>query len=137
MCLSRRNNTAGRAEICAAGTFLSFIRFSFLDRSRKHCQNIDPPGQQNIFYQKIQNDQYNSKIHIGNRKFPPEILLSGNHQKVAQWRRLQALRRTRVRRPDMFQKLDLSSKQDKKLLAPLEGEVNGESGKTENLGIGK
>ena len=67
----------------------------------------------------------------------PEILLSGNHQKVAQWRRLQALRRTRDRRPDMFQKLDLSSKQDKKLLALLEGEENGESGKTDNLGTGK
>ena len=77
MCLSRRTNTAGRAEICAAGTFLSFIRFSFLDRSREHCQNIDPPGQQDIFYQEIQDDQSNSKIDIGKRKFPPVFLLSG------------------------------------------------------------
>ena len=52
----------------------------------------------------------------------PEILLSGNHAKVAQWRRKQALRRTRVRRPDMYEKLDLSSKQDKKLLAEMEKE---------------
>jgi len=46
----------------------------------------------------------------------PAILLSGNHEKVRQWRRKQALRRTRERRPDMYEKLDLSSKQDKKLL---------------------
>lgn len=46
----------------------------------------------------------------------PEILLSGNHAKVALWRRKQALCRTRDRRPDMYEKLDLSSKQDKKLL---------------------
>jgi tRNA (guanine37-N1)-methyltransferase len=52
----------------------------------------------------------------------PEILLSGNHQKVAQWRRKQALRRTKERRPDMYEKLDLSSKQDKKLLAEMEAE---------------
>ena len=52
----------------------------------------------------------------------PEILLSGNHQKVAQWRRKQALRRTRERRPDMYEKLDLSSKQDRKLLAEMEAE---------------
>ncbi|MBE6983670.1 MAG: tRNA (guanosine(37)-N1)-methyltransferase TrmD [Ruminococcaceae bacterium] len=52
----------------------------------------------------------------------PEILLSGNHAKVAQWRRKQALRRTRARRPDMYEKLDLSSKQDKKLLAEMEKE---------------
>jgi tRNA (guanine37-N1)-methyltransferase len=46
----------------------------------------------------------------------PEILLSGNHGKVALWRRKQALRRTLERRPDMYEKLDLSSKQDQKLL---------------------
>ena len=46
----------------------------------------------------------------------PAILTSGNHEKVRQWRRKQSLRRTRERRPDMYEKLDLSSKQDKKLL---------------------
>jgi tRNA (guanine37-N1)-methyltransferase len=35
---------------------------------------------------------------------------------VRQWRRKQSLRRTLARRPDMYEKLDLSSKQDKKLL---------------------
>ena len=52
----------------------------------------------------------------------PAILLSGNHAKVAQWRRKQALRRTRERRPDMYEKLDLSSKQDKKLLREMDEE---------------
>jgi tRNA (guanine37-N1)-methyltransferase len=52
----------------------------------------------------------------------PEILTSGNHEKVRQWRRKQALRRTRERRPDMYEKLDLSSKQDKKLLKEMEQE---------------
>lgn len=52
----------------------------------------------------------------------PAILLSGNHEKVAQWRRKQALRRTRERRPDMYEKLDLSSKKDRKLLAEMEAE---------------
>lgn len=32
----------------------------------------------------------------------PEILLSGNHAKIAEWRRLKALLITRERRPDMF-----------------------------------
>ena len=52
----------------------------------------------------------------------PEILLSGDHKKVALWRRKQALRRTKERRPDMYKKLDLSSKQDKKLLMEMEQE---------------
>lgn len=32
----------------------------------------------------------------------PEVLLSGNHAKIADWRRLKALLITRERRPDMF-----------------------------------
>lgn len=50
----------------------------------------------------------------------PDILLSGNHAKIARWRRKESLRRTRERRPDLFARLDLSSKQDSKLLEELE-----------------
>lgn len=49
----------------------------------------------------------------------PDILLSGNHAEIARWRRKESLRRTRERRPDLFAKLDLSSKQDQKLLQGL------------------
>lgn len=35
----------------------------------------------------------------------PEVLLSGNHAKIAQWRRAEAERITRERRPDLWQKL--------------------------------
>ena len=55
----------------------------------------------------------------------PQILTSGNHEKVRQWRRKQSLRRTKARRPDMYEKLDLSSKQDKKLLKEMEEEDKG------------
>ncbi len=52
----------------------------------------------------------------------PAVLLSGNHEKVARWRRKMALRRTRARRPDLFAKLRFESKQEQKLLAELEQE---------------
>lgn len=45
----------------------------------------------------------------------PDILLSGHHANINKWRRLQALKRTRAKRPDLFQRLELSSS-DKKLL---------------------
>ena len=67
----------------------------------------------------------------------PEILLSGNHEKVRQWRRKQALRRTRARRPDMYAQLDLSSKQDKKLLKEMEAEDREQAGNPENMGAGE
>ncbi len=39
-----------------------------------------------------------------NRKKVPEILLSGNHAKIATWRKEQALLRTKERRPDLYEK---------------------------------
>ncbi len=63
--------------------------------------------------------QYSRPAVWHGREVPP-ILLSGDHAKVAQWRRKQALHRTRARRPDMYEKLDLSSKQDRKLLKEME-----------------
>jgi tRNA (guanine37-N1)-methyltransferase len=52
----------------------------------------------------------------------PDILLSGNHAEIAKWRRKESLRRTRERRPELFARLDLSSKQDVRLLRELEEE---------------
>ncbi len=52
----------------------------------------------------------------------PPVLLSGHHANIAKWRRKQAILRTKLRRPDMYACLDLSSKQDQKLLKELEDE---------------
>lgn len=44
----------------------------------------------------------------------PSVLLSGNHQKVDEWRREQAILRTIERRPDLFEKAALTEKERKK-----------------------
>ncbi len=53
----------------------------------------------------------------------PEILLSGNHLAIQQWRRGMALLRTRERRPDLFGRLQLTDS-DRKLLARAEHAVS-------------
>ena len=45
----------------------------------------------------------------GNRV--PEVLLSGNHEKIRRWRLKQALGRTQQRRPDLLEKLALTPEQ--------------------------
>jgi len=40
----------------------------------------------------------------------PEVLLNGNHQLIAQWRRKQALKRTLQKRPDLLDKIKLDRK---------------------------
>jgi tRNA (guanine37-N1)-methyltransferase len=54
----------------------------------------------------------------------PDVLLSGHHANIVRWRRKEAIRKTRQRRPDLFAKLDLSSKQDKKILRELDEEMD-------------
>lgn len=45
----------------------------------------------------------------------PEVLLSGHHENIRKWRRLESLKLTKERRPDLFKKINLS-KEDHKLL---------------------
>jgi len=52
----------------------------------------------------------------------PEILLSGNHEQIRRWRRREALRRTRERRPDLLSGRALSD-EDRKLLKEIEEEA--------------
>ena len=49
----------------------------------------------------------------------PDVLLSGHHANIKQWRREQSLLRTKERRPDLFEKVELDKK-DKKFLQGLE-----------------
>jgi tRNA (guanine37-N1)-methyltransferase len=56
----------------------------------------------------------------------PEVLTSGNHARIEQWRREQALERTFHRRPDMLEKAELSEK-DKKFIEGLKSQVAGKS----------
>ena len=51
----------------------------------------------------------------------PEILLSGDHEKIRVWRRTESLKRTLERRPDLLKKAKLTE-EDKRILAKLRRE---------------
>jgi len=51
----------------------------------------------------------------------PEILLSGDHEKIRVWRRTESLKRTLERRPDLLEKAALTE-EDKRILAKLRRE---------------
>jgi tRNA (guanine37-N1)-methyltransferase len=52
----------------------------------------------------------------------PEVLLSGHHEQVGRWRRREALRRTRERRPDLLENASLTD-EDRRELERLAGEA--------------
>jgi tRNA (guanine37-N1)-methyltransferase len=56
----------------------------------------------------------------------PHVLLSGDHDRIRRWRRKEALRATRERRPDLLDKAPLSAL-DEALLREIESEGRGEA----------
>ena len=63
----------------------------------------------------------------------PEILLSGDHAKVAAWRKKESYKRTMIRRPDLFANFDeskLTTKAERKILAQAKEEFAAEQAET-------
>ncbi len=58
--------------------------------------------------------QYTRPAEFRDEKVP-EVLLSGNHEKIEEWRRTQSLKKTLLRRPELLEKTNLSS-EDKLIL---------------------
>ena len=54
------------------------------------------------FYQGLLDYPQYTKPRLYNGLEVPEVLLSGNHQKIAEFRKVQALERTKLRRPDLL-----------------------------------
>ncbi|HOP80624.1 MAG TPA: hypothetical protein PLZ21_08690, partial [Armatimonadota bacterium] len=59
----------------------------------------------------------------------PEVLISGHHAKIAEWRRKMSLKRTLERRPDLLERARLTD-QDRKILLDLLSEKEAQSKNT-------
>lgn len=55
----------------------------------------------------------------------PEVLVSGNHTEIRRWRRRKALEKTLRNRPDLLERVPLSS-EDRELIAQIIGEMRSE-----------
>jgi len=56
----------------------------------------------------------------------PDILLSGDHGRIEEWRRQKALKRTFLRRPDLIREKELTEK-EKELLKKIKQELEGKN----------
>lgn len=53
----------------------------------------------------------------------PDVLISGNHGKIDEWRMKESLKRTYLRRPDLLETYELS-KEQQKMLEEIKAEIN-------------
>ncbi|MBN1920043.1 MAG: tRNA (guanosine(37)-N1)-methyltransferase TrmD [Anaerolineae bacterium] len=58
----------------------------------------------------LEGPQYTRPLTYGGIEVPA-VLRSGNHAAISHWRRQEALRRTRVRRPELLSKIELSAEE--------------------------
>lgn len=71
------------------------------------------------FYNGLLDNPHYTRPAVFRKKGIPEVLLSGHHKKIEQWRRAQSLVRTRQRRPELLGKVKLSA-EDKEILKRIE-----------------
>lgn len=76
--------------------------------------NADSPVRDSFSTGLLEHPQYTRPADYKGWKVP-EVLTSGNHAKVDQWREEQTLKRTLERRPDLLEKIELTDKQKKML----------------------
>lgn len=74
--------------------------------------NADSPVRDSFSTGFLEHPQYTRPADFRGWKVP-DVLTSGNHGKVDEWREEQTLKRTLDRRPDLLDKIDLSDKQKK------------------------
>ncbi|MBF6633334.1 tRNA (guanosine(37)-N1)-methyltransferase TrmD [Microbacterium sp. APC 3898] len=74
--------------------------------------NADSPVRDSFSTGLLEHPQYTRPAEFRGWRVP-EVLTSGNHGKVDQWREEQTLKRTLERRPDLLEKIELNDKQQK------------------------
>lgn len=84
--------------------------------------NYDSTVEESFSAGLLEYPQYTRPEVIRGKAVPP-VLLSGDHGKVAKWRRGQSLLRTQQRRPELFSGLALSD-EDKQLLKKAQSDVD-------------
>jgi tRNA (guanine37-N1)-methyltransferase len=81
-------------------------------------------GEDSFFESLLEYPQYTRPSSFRGMEVP-EVLLSGNHAAISRWRRMEALRRTWMRRPDLLEKASLSN-EDRELLREVIRQGRGE-----------
>jgi tRNA (guanine37-N1)-methyltransferase len=75
----------------------------------------DQSAQQDSFMEGLLDCPHYTRPEDYEGQLVPEVLLSGNHEKIRQWRLKQSLGRTWERRPDLLDALELTNEQQKLL----------------------
>ena len=78
--------------------------------------NNDVSAETETFHNDLLEYPQYTRPEVWHEKSVPEVLLSGNHKKITQWRLEQSVERTKIRRPDLYKKYQKNQEVIKRLL---------------------
>jgi tRNA (guanine37-N1)-methyltransferase len=101
--------------VLTGGELAAMVLMDAISRLLPGVLGSDRSAEEDSFFQSLlEYPQYTRPPNFRGMEVP-EVLLSGNHAAISRWRRMEALRRTRMRRPDLLEKARLSN-EDRELL---------------------
>ena len=104
------------------------------DAVARMCEGVLPDAvcfeEESHYNGLLEYPQYTHPVEWNGRRIP-DILLSGDHGKIAKWRHEMSLRNTLLKRPDLLEKAELSQK-DRWLVAQMKAEQAAKDGNDSN-----
>lgn len=98
--------TGGETASLAVIESVARLGEKFLGNSASLSEESFSPGSSGL----LEYPQYTRPAEFEGEEVP-EVLRSGNHEEIRRWRRLQSLRRTLERRPELLARADLSDEE--------------------------
>ena len=109
--------------VISGGELAAMILIDAMARTLPGCLGNKESAQRDSFYNGLLDYPHYTRPENYAGQAVPDVLLSGNHERIRQWRIKQALGRTWLRRPDLLEKLQLTDEQQQ-LLDEYKSEYN-------------
>lgn len=104
--------------VLTGGELAAMVVLDSVIRRLPDVMNDDSSAQQDSFVDGLLDyPNYTKPLEFASRSVP-NVLTSGHHQKIAEWRFKQQLQRTRQKRPDLYWQFLIDCAQDAKKLSP-------------------
>jgi tRNA (guanine37-N1)-methyltransferase len=113
--------------VLSGGELAAMVMIDALARQIPGALGDEDSAQQDSFVDGLLDYEHYTRPEIYAGRRVPEVLLSGDHEKIRRWRLKRSLGRTWLRRSDLLEKLSLNSEQ-KHLLEEFQQEYLKESG---------
>ncbi len=101
--------------VLSGGELAAMVVIDAVTRLLPGALGHEDSAQQDSFVAGLLDYPHYTRPEVVDEMAVPEVLLSGNHQAISRWRQQQALGRTWLRRPDMFEDVELDEEQQQLL----------------------